>query len=105
VVRARVRGDLVHVFGKDIKEIVSAPDADYAYRAFIPRRIVALAISERILTNIDYHNFKNSVPEDDRHDAYLACWKAMNDLQRLRKMPAAKRRRAKNRPQDLWSNR
>lgn len=31
---------------------------------------------------INYTNFKNSVSDQARHDAYLECWIAMNELQR-----------------------
>jgi hypothetical protein len=41
---------------------------------------------------IDYDNFKSSVEEQDRHDAYMGVWSAMLRLQMDRRQP--KRRAA-----------
>jgi len=80
-VRARVKGDLEAVFpGASVNH---APEADYAYRTSLASVIVENAISECIRF-IDYDNFKASVKHRDRHDAYLRCWLAMQDFQRLR---------------------
>lgn len=81
LVRARVAGDIERVFPK--AKVERTPDADYLYRAKIPTEQVAQALA-REARGIDYRNFKNSVLDQDRHDAYLACWSAMLRLQRIK---------------------
>lgn len=78
VVRARKQGDIEAVF-PDAKVQVGG-GTDYKYRATIPRARVAQAIADRI-TNISYSNFKNSVKDRARHDAYMKVWVAMMALQ------------------------
>ena len=85
IVRARRRGDIKRVFGKRVKE-VTLPKADYAYRAALPRRVVIDAIVAK-LQAIDYPNFKNSVAEADRHDAYLDVWFEMVKFQNSLRAP------------------
>jgi hypothetical protein len=78
LVRARVAGDIGRVFPGVIE--TETPSADYRYRATIPRKTVAAVLAEQV-ASIDYDNFKNSVTEDDRHDAYFQSWHAMHRLQ------------------------
>jgi hypothetical protein len=78
LVRARVAGDIGRVFPGVIE--TETPTADYRYRATIPRKTVAAALAEQV-ASISYDNFKNSVLEDDRHDAYFQSWHAMHQLQ------------------------
>jgi len=94
MVRARLRGDLELAFpGVKVK---TTPDADYRYRASVPRARVAAALAARV-HEIDYDNFKDSVAPGDhaRHDAYLRVWGAMHAAQ-----VAAAPRRRKRRPRD-----
>jgi len=51
------------------------------------RETVARAIAERI-SELSYANFKSSVDEDDRHDAYMQVWDAMYRFQEARLKPA-----------------
>lgn len=88
-VRARVKGDLERVFG-DVR-VTHTPLADYAYRAEVFFGDVMDVIGARIQA-IDYTNFKASVKEKDRHDAYLRCWVAMRDLQEKRLTKRKKKR-------------
>ena len=74
-VRARVKGDLETLFGSDV-EVVETFDSDYRYRCFVSKDRVANTIAQSI-RNIEYTNFKNSVDDHDRHDAYLDVWTAM----------------------------
>jgi hypothetical protein len=74
LVRGRRRGDIRRVFPK--VKVVVTPEADYRYRAFVPRTLVAETIASRI-SAIDYTNFKDSVTEEVRHTAYLAVWRQM----------------------------
>ncbi len=74
LVRARLKGDIERLFPK-IKAVHS-PKADYAFRASIPRDEVSNAIAKQV-KSVDYDNFKNSVEEHDRHDAYFDVWSVM----------------------------
>lgn len=82
IVRARAKGDIQRVFNR--ARVTETPHRDYAFRAFIPRKVVAAAISHR-LHDITATNFKDSVKEQDRHDAYLSVWSAMMRFQTLRR--------------------
>lgn len=77
-VRARKKGHIQAVFG-DV-EVIVAPRADYRYRAFIPRTIVAPIIAQRLM-KIDYDNFKDSIQDNDYHDACEEVWGVMNSYQ------------------------
>lgn len=77
-VRARARGDIQRVFPG--AKVVSIAGRDYAFRAHLPREVVAAAIADRLL-NTDYANFKDSVAENDRHDAYFSVWGVMAQFQ------------------------
>lgn len=81
LVRARVEGDIERVFPDAIVKTNSG--SDYMYRAYLPKRRVSKAIKKSI-ENIDYDNFKDSVPEEDkaRHDAYFDVWLDILPLQR-----------------------
>ena len=87
LVRARVKGDIQRVF--PTAEVVASPSADYAYRAFVDRELVANALYWQAQA-IGYDNFKNSVREHDRHDAYMGVWSVMNSYQRRKAKPAAR---------------
>ena len=79
LVRARIAGDIDRVFpgARTWQDL----GADYHFRANIPRAQVATAIAER-LQAIDYPNFKGSVTDPDRKDAYLEVWGVLTQLQR-----------------------
>lgn len=79
LVRARREGDIEKTF-PDATVIVGA-GTDYLYRAYIDRVLVAKNIMEKVIL-LDYDNFKNSVEDDDLHNAYLNVWHDMNALQR-----------------------
>ena len=81
IVRARCKGDIEDVFPD--ASVTHTPNRDYAFRATIGREAVADAIAAQA-RQIDYGNFKDSVTECDRHDAYFEIWKAMNCLQHAR---------------------
>ena len=77
-VRARVEGDIERVFPN--AKVQVGGGTDYKFRARVGQKIVADAIAKQI-TGINYSNFKNSVMEDDRHDAYFGIWRAMMSMQ------------------------
>ena len=81
LVRARVNGDIKKVF--ETADVFQDANADYKYRAYIEKEIVASAISEEII-NIDYDNFKNSVSKNDneRKNSYMNVWSALYKLQK-----------------------
>jgi hypothetical protein len=74
LVRARKAGDIEAVV-PDAKTWVDE-HADYPHRAEVPAEAVAQAVAERV-RGIGYDNFKNSVQEQGRHDAYLRVWDVM----------------------------
>jgi hypothetical protein len=79
LVRARIAGDIEAVF--PLAKVTKTPGRDYLFRALIPRKEVALAIADRVL-DISAQNFKGSVHDRARHDAYLDCWYSMNSYQK-----------------------
>lgn len=81
LVRARAAGDLERIF--PTAKVTHTPDADYAYRTTLPRTDVAQALAAAVAA-IDYPNFKDAVPEPDRHDAYEAAWFVMRAFQQNR---------------------
>lgn len=98
LVRARFRGDIERVFPRT--KVTATPDRDYAYRALIDRKTVALKIAEQI-TSIDYLNFKGSVEEKWRHDDYMRVWTVMHSAQD-RQAGRGRRRGRRGRDNDLF---
>lgn len=79
LVRARLAGDIEAVFpGAAVKE---TPERDYRFRAMIDRGEVAEAMAQKV-RGIHYSNFKGSVKDHARHDAYADVWGIMYRLQK-----------------------
>ena len=80
LVRARIEGDIEKIFPDAV--VQQWAGTDYRYRTSLPRTFVAEAIKKEI-ENIDYDNFKNSVPLDDfqRNEAYHDVWFDLLELQ------------------------
>ena len=78
LVRARLSGDIEKVF--PTAKVTKTPARDYLFRAFLPRTMVAEIMASRI-ESIDYGNFKDSVPQRERHDAYFRIWTVMHNMQ------------------------
>lgn len=74
LVRARVAGDIERVFPG--AKVTESPRNDYRYRAKVRRKAVGEALAAAV-ESIDYPNFKATVKEDDRHDAYLGVWQVL----------------------------
>jgi len=74
LVRARAKSHLSALFPK--AKIEKTPDADYLYRASIPKDEVAVVIAEQI-KGIEYTNFKKSIPDDEYHAACSGVWQVM----------------------------
>jgi hypothetical protein len=84
MVRARVAGDIKRVFPR-AKEI-SGLGTDYPFRAVVTREELAEALTNEV-EGIDYSNFKSSVRDSARHDAYMDVWSAMVKLQHGKRRP------------------
>lgn len=80
LVRARKKGDIESVFPREARAILHTPGNDYAYRAYIPRTVVARVMANET-KSIDYPNFKNSVRDVGRHNIYLQVWTTMKHWQ------------------------
>lgn len=59
VVRGRLPGDVERAVPAALGHVVRTPHNDYAYRAALPRELVAQAVATRLLA-VDYPNFKAS---------------------------------------------
>lgn len=81
LVRARIAGDIERTFPE--AKVVETPGRDYRFRALIDRKLVAATIA-LCVAEIDYGNFKGSVAEDARHDAYMGVWGVMHKEQERR---------------------
>ncbi len=75
LVRARRAGDIKRAFPW-VKKEQRTPAADYLYRAEISRNHLAAHIQSLAFT-IDYDNFKGSVSDGPRREAYGKVWAAM----------------------------
>ena len=78
LVRARLAGDIERVFPS--AQVAVGGGSDYRFRAVLPEKEVADAVSKRLL-DINYGNFKASVREPKRHDAYFKVWDVMHQMQ------------------------
>ena len=88
LVRARIRGDIEAVFPR--AKVTETPDRDYRFRALLPREAVVAAMMHAV-ESIDYSNFKGSVPQKARHDAYAGVWGVMYREQERRAAPPRQR--------------
>ncbi len=88
MVRTRSKLD-IEKLKKHLKEnyefdsiVMETPKADYAYRMIVDKNIFAAFLVDAAM-NLDYDNFKNTIPRIDykRHDAYMKCWEAMYEWQ------------------------
>ena len=79
LVRARVKGDIEKVFPE--ADVFEDNNADYKYRAFISKAIVAEKIMLKV-TEINYDNFKNSVKEIERKKVYGNIWAELRKFQK-----------------------
>lgn len=78
IVRARMPNHIEKHFADF--PVYESTASDYRYRAFVPRLIVMEQIA-KVINNIDYSNFKNSVKDHALKDAYLDVWSDMYKLQ------------------------
>ena len=78
-VRARIEGDIERVFPD--AQVQGNQGTDYKYRAKVPREAVAKALYDQAMA-VDYANFKGTVKDRKRHDAYMGVWSAMYGAQK-----------------------
>lgn len=74
LVRSRIEGDIQRAIPS--AKVFENPSADYRYRANVSRAVFAAALVSAAEA-IDYGNFKGSVKDRVRHEAYMAVWEAM----------------------------
>lgn len=79
LVRARNKAHLEALFPEE--KIQETRLNDYRFRISIPAVKTAEFFRDQI-QNIDYNNFKNSIPEDRYHDAAADTWQIMYNYQR-----------------------
>lgn len=78
LVSARRKGDIERVFpGVKVRK---TPHNDYLFRAVVKRERVAAALA-KLVGELNYGNFKNSVHEDNLHRAYARVWHVMGEVQ------------------------
>jgi hypothetical protein len=71
-------------------EVLISPNADYAFRMFLPKEDWA-TIMAQIALELDYDNFKAEVDRYQKHagadytEALHEVWSVMNELQRRRR--------------------
>ncbi len=78
LVRARRQEDMTRIFPQ--AQVQVGGGTDYPYRARIDREEVAQRVAEAV-RGIRYPNFKSTVDEEKRHEAYLQVWGEMADFQ------------------------
>jgi hypothetical protein len=79
LVRARKAGDIEAVFPH--ADVIQGGGTDYEFRARIDREEVAKVVADQVRA-VTYPNFKSTVAERDRHDAYMHVWDAMYSFQK-----------------------
>ena len=79
LVRARKKGDIERVF--PAAAVIEGAGTDYRFRTRIDREEVAQRMADAV-RNTSYENFKSTVREQGRHDAYMSVWNAMFSYQR-----------------------
>jgi len=78
MVRARVRADLKRAFPG--AKIITSQSTDYRFRVVVTRKAVT-ALLARTVEKLAYANFKDTVRDGNRHNAYIRVWNAMYALQ------------------------
>lgn len=78
-----IRMDCLSTKGDDfsLPDIIKTEEADYRYRIIVDR-VVLVELMTTMVSELDYHNFKNAVHGDvDRDIAYMGVWGEMSELQ------------------------
>lgn len=86
-VRARRAADIFRVFGR---RPTFQPRSDYAWHCRVPLADVQKMLSNEI-RKITYENFKDTVGDDELHNAYVNVWSAMSRIQKTAPFTGAPR--------------
>lgn len=78
LVRARVKGDIERYF--PAADVQRTDDADYLYRATIPRAQVMDVVMD-VVRNINYTSFKGALKDKSRYDYHAQASSAMREMQ------------------------
>lgn len=78
IIRARNPKHLKELFPN--KEIIVIPNRDYCCRVFISRDELVIFMGS-VAKSIIYGNFKDSIIDDDYHNACFGVWSVMNNYQ------------------------
>ena len=81
VVRARISGDIEHVFPE--AEVFERPGADFRFQATVARDRVAQRVAAQV-KEIKYEAFEPAIEDGDRRQAYIQVWSAMYEEQARR---------------------
>lgn len=83
MVRARMEGDLERAFQVNSSEVLETSDSDYRFRITVTKDELNAAIISYVSNYLDYTNFKNSIPKEDkaRYKAYTGVWQEMLEYQ------------------------
>jgi hypothetical protein len=79
VVRSRDRQTLTHYFG-DVDKPIETTYSDYRWRLFLARTEVGKFLA-KLIDEIHYPNFKDTVEDDELHGAYSCVWSCMRRYQ------------------------
>jgi uncharacterized lipoprotein YajG len=82
LVRARRQGDIERVFPR--AKVRESHTTDYRYRAVVSREQVAKALTKQAM-EMAYDNFKDSVADNELHNAYSRVWSVMYGMQAPRR--------------------
>ena len=74
IVRSRIAGDIERALPE--ASVFEDDRSDYRYRALVPRGTFSRAMAEAA-ASITATNFKASVTDKRRHDAYMDVWRTM----------------------------
>ncbi len=77
-VRARIKGDIESVFPQ--AQVERDKGTDYKFRARVPRGAVARVLHDQVM-GLNWSNFKSTVKDGKRHDAYMNVWRSMYAIQ------------------------
>jgi hypothetical protein len=79
ILRGRFKGDVQRFLGRHVEEI-ETPNADYRFRAYVPRVDVASALG-RTAGTIRYPNFKDSIATRWRKTLAMRVWSMFHAAQ------------------------
>lgn len=93
-IRARAKADLERLAGfmvtrdqpvaqgtaKDLQKIIETRNADYRWRVIVTPDTWQI-IAVELMADIVYHNFKNEIRDNQRHNDYTRVWGIMNQVQ------------------------